>query len=440
MASLMQQGDRLYCQFYCSGKRHCFSLGKVDEGEANAKIAQVDYMLLRLRQGLMKLPVGMDIVTFLEFDGKPPDEIPITKDDVTLGFLREDYLKAHRGSLEASTINGIELHFKHLVSILGEGFPLKKVDQSSLQIFATKRSQQKYRGRLISSATVKKELISLRTAWNWGLAAGLVENRFPALRQIRLKKPDEKPPFQTLDEINRRIARGGLTEGQITELWECLFLQLPEIETLLAYVKEKATLPWVHPLFCFAAHTGARRSEIVRAQIDDVDFGAKTVLIREKKRAHDKRTTRRVPLNPFLAGVLQDWLKIHPGGNSLFCQADTLARSKKRSERTGYKGDKARAKTAMGRMATVHLRTDVQSSELTKNELYDHFKRTLADSKWDVVRGYHVLRHSMTSNCAAKGVDQRLIDAWLGHTIEIRKRYLHLVPSNEQNAIQTVFG
>ena len=45
------------------------------------KIAQVDYMLLRLRQGLMKLPVGMDIVTFLEFDGKPPDEIPITKDE-----------------------------------------------------------------------------------------------------------------------------------------------------------------------------------------------------------------------------------------------------------------------------------------------------------------------------------------------------------------------
>ena len=125
MASLMQQGDRLYCQFYFSGKLHCFSLGKVDEGQANAKIAQVDYMLLRLRQGLMMLPVGMDIVTFLEFDGKTPDEIPITKNDVTLGFLREDYLKAHRGSLEANTINGIELHFKHLVSILGEGFPLK---------------------------------------------------------------------------------------------------------------------------------------------------------------------------------------------------------------------------------------------------------------------------------------------------------------------------
>ena len=325
----------------------------------------------------------MDIVTFLEFAGKPPDEIPITKDDVTLGFLREHYLTAHRGSLEPNTINGIELHFKHLVSILGEGFPLKKIDQATMQIFATKRSQQKYRGRQIGSATVKKELVSRRTAWNWGLGAGLVTNRFPALRQIRLAKPDEKPPFQTLDEIKRRIARGGLSDDQIAALWECLFLQLPEIEALLSYVKEKATLPWVHPLFCFAAHTGARRSEIIRDQIDDVDFGAKTVLIREKKGAHDKRTTRRVPLTPFLAGVLQDWLKIHPVGNSLFCQSEVLARSKKRSERTGYKGQKTRATTVKGRGATVHLRTDTASGELTKNELHG----IISSERWPIPNG-----------------------------------------------------
>ncbi len=440
MASLMQQGECIYCQFYYSGKRHCFSLGKVGDAEASAKIAQVDYLLLRLRQGLLKVPVGMDIVTFLEFDGKSPEEIPATKNDTTLGFLRDQYLNAHRGSLEANTINGIELHFKHLVSILGEGFPLKKIDQAVLQTFATKRSQQKYRGRRISSATVKKELVSLRTSWNWGLGAALLTNRFPALRQIRLQKPDEKPPFQTLDEIHRRISRGGLTEAQISDLWECLFLQLPEIEQILVYVKEHATLPWVHPLFCFAAHTGARRSEIIRAQVDDVDFAAKTVLLREKKRAHDKRTTRRVPLTPFLAEVLTEWLKIHPGGASLFRHVGTVARSKKRSERTGYRDQKTRATTQNGRQAAIYLRTETAPDELTKNEVHDHFKRVLADSQWNVIRGLHVLRHSFASNCAARGVDQRLLDAWLGHTTEIRKRYLHLIPSNEQNAIQSVFG
>jgi integrase len=51
-----------------------------------------------------------------------------------------------------------------------------------------------------------------------------------------------------------------------------------------------------------------------------------------------------------------------------------------------------------------------------------------------------VLRHSFASNCAAGGVDQRLIDGWLGHTTEeMRKRYRHLIPSHEQQAIRGLF-
>jgi len=44
------------------------------------------------------------------------------------------------------------------------------------------------------------------------------------------------------------------------------------------------------------------------------------------------------------------------------------------------------------------------------------------------------------SDQGANGIDQRLLDSWLGHTTEIRKRYLHLIPSNEQTATQGVFG
>jgi len=28
---------------------------------------------------------------------------------------------------------------------------------------------------------------------------------------------------------------------------------------------------------------------------------------------------------------------------------------------------------------------------------------------WEVLRGWHVLRHSFISNCASRGVDQRLL-------------------------------
>jgi integrase len=58
-----------------------------------------------------------------------------------------------------------------------------------------------------------------------------------------------------------------------------------------------------------------------------------------------------------------------------------------------------------------------------------------------VIRGWHTLRHSFCSNCAAKGIDQRIINAWMGHvTEEMARRYQHLFPSNEQKAMAELFG
>jgi integrase len=193
-------------------------------------------------------------------------------------------------------------------------------------------------------------------------------------------------------------------------------------------------------MFCFAAHTGARRSEILRAEVRDVDFDGMTVEVRERKRVRGKRSARRVPLTGHLAAVLKDYLRGHPGGPYLFYNAGAVARRKTRSPTTGHKGDKTRASTAAGRAATVGARAPSPPGPITKSEATDHFKRTLRGSKWEVVKGWHVLRHSFISNCVARRVDQRYIDRWCGHTTNIRDRYIHLIPSDEQQAIRSVFG
>jgi integrase len=73
--------------------------------------------------------------------------------------------------------------------------------------------------------------------------------------------------------------------------------------------------------------------------------------------------------------------------------------------------------------------------------MHDHLRRTLAGSRWAKVRGWHCLRHSFASNCAAKGVDQRVINSWMGHqTEEMVRRYRHLIPNQAQSAMQIVFG
>ena len=147
-----------------------------------------------------------------------------------------------------------------------------------------------------------------------------------------------------------------------------------------------------------------------------------------------------MPLSTALAAILADWLKIHPGGAFLFAQAEMVGRSKKRSRTTGHLW-KDRPGTEKARLAGVRERERPGILPLTEDEARHHLKRTLAGSEWEVVRGYHIFRHSFISACASRGVDQRLIDEWVGHqSEEQRRRYRHLYPRCQAEAIKSVFG
>jgi integrase len=391
---------------------------------------------MRLKQRLIVLPEGTDIVTFVEHDGNPPLQGPTLpnapRQAVTLGQLKSRYLSTFaNGTIEANSLETCRLHLNHFVRALGEGYPLGEFSLSKAQQYVDHRAKAK-----ISPVTIRKEMATLRGAWNWGQPMKLTQGQFPS-KGLRYPKADDKPPFMTMSEIERQIAAG----GDEATLWEALYLQSHEVTALLAHVKKDASHPWIHPLCCFAAHTGARRSEILRALVADVDFDSNTVLVREKKRNQAMRTTRRVPLTPTLKKVLKAWLKVHPGGPALFCQADTVARSKKRSKTTGHQSQKNRPTSQTGRLAGVKKRERPAHAALTRNEVHDHFKRVLAGTNWERMRGLHCLRHSFISACASKGVDQRLVEEWAGHMNEATsRRYRHLYPSSQQEAIRTVFS
>jgi integrase len=317
--------------------------------------------------------------------------------------------------MEANSLATVTMHLRHFVKTLRPSFPIPTLSPDHVQQHIDRRARQKgIRNRPLSAATLRKEVASMRACWNWGLLAGLVSRPFPTNKALKYPKADEKPPFRTWPQIEQQVARGGLSEAEIRDLWDCLFLSAAEIDEFLRFAKRSARHDFVYPMLVFAAHTGVRRSEMLRVRIDDVDLGDATALIREKKRAKGTRTHRRVPLSPLLAQVLREWIDQHPGGQFLFCHRAEVPRSKKR-------------RTAPG--------------PLTRDEANDHFKRTVAGSKWAVLRGWHVFRHSFVSNCAARGIDQRMIDEWVGHqTEEMRRRYRHLFPDQQRHAIGLVFG
>jgi integrase len=121
--------------------------------------------------------------------------------------------------------------------------------------------------------TLRKEMATFRACWKWGVHGGKLRGPFPS-RGLKYPKGEEKPPFQTWEEVERRIALGGLTGREQEELWDRLFLTRPEVGELLAFVRANAAHPWTYPAFCLAAHTGARRSEILRVKTFDVDFAS----------------------------------------------------------------------------------------------------------------------------------------------------------------------
>ncbi len=414
MPSLDRRNGTYHINFRLNGRRFRRSLRTANDRSAQASMARLEDNLTRVELGTLELPDDVDVAAFLLSDGRTRKKAkrlgPRTLGELLKAFLAQ--LPDH--SIEQSTRQSFEIHIRHLRRILGNAVTLGELRLADLQRYVNRRAGERgIRGRTLSPATIKKEIVTLNTVWRWGISNDFVDRPLPK-GGLRMPRGVEKPHFQTWEEIERKIARGGLTETQQQDLWDCLFLARGEITELLEYVHDAARQPFIYPMFVFAAHTGARRSEILRSRIEDIDLEARFVTIREKKRVHGKATVRTVPLSSRMHAVLTDWFAEHPGGQATFCSDLHIRRSRK---------------------------TRGHFQQLTRDECHDHFQRTLAGSKWQVLHGWHIFRHSFISNCASRRVDQRVIDAWVGHqTEEMRRRYRHLFPNHQKIELEKVFG
>jgi integrase len=397
MASLEKRAAGYRIKFRFGGRQLSAALGTESQREAKQALSRLEENLTLVERGRLEIPQDGDIAVFLLSDGKI-NRKPVLEAPLTLQAYFKRYQARSTDAKERNTRYTEKIHIDHLLDLLGKSEHVRSITTEVLQRYVDQRAKEKFRGETISHKTIQKEIGTFASIWNkWGIPEGLVSGPAPTKGQV-YKKDKGKGPFQTWEQIERRIAR-----GQEDDLWDTLFLTLPEVDELLKHVKG-SRFPFVYPMFVFAARTGARRSEILRSQIDDFDFATKTVRIREKKKDQSKEFTfRHVPLSPLLESVMKEWFKNHPGGS-----------------------------------LTVCVRPD---DPITPQMAAHHFVWAVEESKWKVLKGWHVFRHSFASNCAAAGVDQRVIDSWLGHqTEEMSKRYRHLFPSKEQTAMSLVFG
>src|SRR5579885_3388454 len=371
MASLELQKGWYRIVFRYGGKKYQRALDTQSQREALALKVRVEENLKLLERGRLEYKPGDDLVTLLLSDGRL-NAPPVITERATLAEFFRRFKEKRPPAKEGNTRYTEDIHIAHLLRVLGGKTCVHDVGPRQLQEYITTRSRQASRlGGTVGHVTIKKELGTLTSIWNrWGVAQGLVPGPL-STRNLEYPKGKEKPPFQAWEQIERKIA-----QGASKELWDSLFLTVAQVSELLAYVRAGVSLvrghtrafPFVYPMLVFCAHTGARRSEMLRSRREDFDFERGEVTIREKKKDRSKEETyRHVPMTPLLHQAMLDWLVAHPGGALTFCR-----------------------------------RADESLTEQMANH---HFRWAVEGSKWAVIRGWHCLRHSFVSNMACKGVD-----------------------------------
>jgi integrase len=409
MAWLEKKGDVFRIRFRYGNAKHFLALNTADKKEAHDSLARFEANLRLIEQGIIDVPPAeADLGVYIISAGKlksRASQSPVVE-RITLAKLFDSYLSSFpRAAKEPRTWQTETTHIGHLRRLLDTRLSLSEVSSKTLQAYVDARSLENGKGKKsVRRETIHKEIGTFSSVWNkWGVPQGFTDRPAP-VKTLTYPKGATKPPFQIREQIERQITLGKLSADEAAELWQSLFLTLSEVEALLDYVRDLQQPPVVYAMFVFAAHTGARRSEVRRSRVTDFDFEAKTVLIREKKKDSTKvETYRTVPMTARLERVMRDWFADHPKSPLTIC-------------------------TSSGRSFSEFYITTL-------------LHRVTAGSQWSVVPGWHCLRHSFISNCVARGIDQRLIDFWVGHSTDaMRRRYSHLLPAVSQAAILSVFG
>jgi integrase len=141
-----------------------------------------------------------------------------------------------------------------------------------------------------------------------------------------------------------------------------------------------------------------RRGELLSLTWGDVDFETRKVWVRSRKQSRsDEFASRDIDMHANLVHVLMAHRKLHPKGQLVFPGPD--------------------------------------GGQLKVNVLHRYFKALILATEFDGI-GFHCLRHTFASNLARQGVDDRLIDHYMGHqTVEMRRRYQHLFPDKKAAGI-----
>lgn len=382
---------------------------------AEEKAQEIDLFLSKLEQGLVDVPSNLtDYKLWLFTCGKQGLKEVSLPSTLKLSELIEWFkFCLTYDNYEPKTKLTTQTHINHFLRLIGN-IPCATVCENTIQQYINARAKEKNsRGKRVKGDTIQKELGTLSSIWNAAKVEKKVPETFQTLvskKGLTFPKQDEALPFQTIEQVESQVSLC-TTKSELAELWGSLFLRLPEAEQFLEDIKDRNgdsknrhnRCRWLDTMIATAIYTGARKSELLRLRIADLDFSKKKIRLTEKKK-RKAISYRFVPMHDKLVILLTDY----------------LARNNK----------------------TVGLLfSQLSGRPLKAEKVNEVFKTAVRKTRWKNVRGWHLFRHSFISNLAAKGTPESYIEKLAGHlNAETRKRYQHLYPELLDDHFQKAFA
>lgn len=384
-------------QFTLGGRQHKSPIVK-HRHDAEVVQSRVNTMVREYKIGLVDLPPGVSLKDFIFTeamkglqDDSLPKPVPCEK---PLSRMIESYLQISAPPIQAESSWKTErTHLGNLTKFMRTfGYDHILLAQITVEFFD--RYKRFRYDKKIRTDTVNKELATFHLMFQKAVEYGHVKkNVVKDVRRDKSQIPCDR--FRTNTEIMEMLQADNYSKEEIREIRRYRYLACEELRRLIALAEGR----WLHPILVVFAHTGMRRGELSRLEWADVDLEKSFLVVSSKKQSRVRQvSSRRIYFNGELRSLLQN-----------------------QKQKTGH-------------ARWVFSGSD--GSQINTATLRETLRRLVKGTEFEGV-GFHVMRHSLASNLASQGVDQRIIDKILGHQTEsMRMRYQHLFPNKLEEIVQ----
>jgi integrase len=366
MARRSYGSGRLYVRTDAAGVESWYGSWYVDGRRVNRKIGAKRPR--GARQGLTAAQAEREMQRRIDA------ERLLVRSGMSVGEVGDRYLTHLETVLERkpSTIGDYRSMLRaHIKPFFAER-PIERTDAERIAAFITAKKRAG-----LATKTISNQLVFLHGLFGFALKRGWVSvNPVPAVDRPRAPAADP----------------------------DIRYLELAEVEALLAAVGDDDFAKTDRALFLTAAMSGLRQGELIALRRGDVDFAAERIRVRRNftRQAYgkpkSKRSSRSVPLADRVAAALHEHL-----------------------DSSAYEAEED--------LVFPHPQT---GAPLDASTLRERYKAALKAAGLREVR-FHDLRHTFGTHCAAAGVPMRTLQEWLGHAqLQTTEIYADYAPSSQE--------